>query len=74
MPSLGAPELIIILAIVIVLFGASRIPEIMRGVGSGIRELRKAAHDDDAPPAAARPDQTSATQAEAPAPDRRDVV
>src|SRR5438552_10925966 len=45
MPNLGAPELIIVLAIVVVLFGASRIPEIMGGMGKGIREFRKAARE-----------------------------
>lgn len=40
MPSLGAPELLIILAIVVVLFGASRIGDIGKGVGRGIREFR----------------------------------
>jgi len=46
MPTLGAPELIIVLAIVVVLFGASRIPEIMGGMGKGIREFRRATRDD----------------------------
>ena len=45
MPTLGAPELLIVLAIVVVLFGASRIPEIMGGMGKGIREFRKASSD-----------------------------
>lgn len=40
MPSLGAPELLIILAIVVVLFGASRIGDIGKGLGRGIREFR----------------------------------
>ena len=48
--TIGAPELLIVLAIVVVLFGASRIPEIMGGMGKGIREFRRAARDDlDAP-------------------------
>ena len=47
MPTLGAPELLIVLAIVVVLFGASRIPEIMGGMGKGIREFRKATRDED---------------------------
>ena len=41
MPSLGAPELIIILAIVVVLFGASRIGDIGGSIGRGIREFRR---------------------------------
>ena len=38
---LGAPELLIILAIVVVLFGATRIGDIGKGVGRGIREFRR---------------------------------
>ena len=51
----GAAELLIILAIVVVLFGASRIGDIGKGLGRGIREFRKelrdATQDDDAKPA-----------------------
>ena len=39
---LGVTELIIILVIVVVLFGASRLPEIGRGIGEGIRNFKKA--------------------------------
>ena len=41
MPSLGVPELIIIFLIIIVLFGASRIPHIGKGLGEGIRNFKK---------------------------------
>ncbi len=37
---LGAQELIIILILVLVLFGGRKIPEIMRGLGQGLREFR----------------------------------
>ena len=39
--SFGAPELLIILAIVVVLFGATRIGDIGKGIGRGIREFRR---------------------------------
>ncbi len=39
--SIGAPELLIILAIVVVLFGATRIGDIGKGIGRGIREFRR---------------------------------
>jgi sec-independent protein translocase protein TatA len=39
--SLGAPELIIILLIVILLFGATRIPALGAALGSGIRRFRE---------------------------------
>lgn len=44
--SLGAPELLIILAIVVVLFGATRIGDIGKGIGRGIREFRSELKDD----------------------------
>jgi sec-independent protein translocase protein TatA len=40
LPTLGAPELIIGLVIILLLFGAKRIPELARGLGSGVREFR----------------------------------
>jgi sec-independent protein translocase protein TatA len=39
--SLGAPELLIILAIVVVLFGATRLSGLGKGLGRGIRDFRK---------------------------------
>jgi sec-independent protein translocase protein TatA len=41
MPSIGGPELIIALVIILLLFGAKRIPELAKGLGSGMREFRK---------------------------------
>jgi sec-independent protein translocase protein TatA len=38
----GFPELIIILLIIILIFGASRLPEIGRGIGRGIRNFKDA--------------------------------
>ena len=40
--SLGGSELIIILVIVLLLFGAKRIPELARGLGRGVREFKDA--------------------------------
>ncbi|MGQ9731905.1 MAG: Sec-independent protein translocase subunit TatA/TatB [Candidatus Zipacnadales bacterium] len=40
--SFGTQEIILILILVLVLFGAKRIPEIMRGFGEGIREFKAA--------------------------------
>ncbi|HXG55066.1 MAG TPA: twin-arginine translocase TatA/TatE family subunit [Vicinamibacterales bacterium] len=45
MGSLGIPELIIILLIILVLFGASRLPEIGRGIGKGIKNFKSATKD-----------------------------
>jgi sec-independent protein translocase protein TatA len=40
--SLGFPELLVILVIVILIFGTSRIPELGRGLGEGIKNFKKA--------------------------------
>ncbi len=45
MGSIGTQELIIILVIVLLLFGAKRIPEIARSMGHGIREFKKATRE-----------------------------
>ena len=42
-PSLGGTELLIILAIVLLFFGAKRVPELAKGLGKGIREFRQGA-------------------------------
>lgn len=55
MPTLGAPELIIILVIIILIFGVGKLPEVGQALGKGIREFRGAAdseHDDEPQPAA----------------------
>lgn len=43
--SLGIPELLIILAIVVLVFGASRLPELGKGIGKGIRNFKDATKD-----------------------------
>jgi sec-independent protein translocase protein TatA len=45
MGSLGTPELLLILLVVLLFFGAKKIPEFAQGLGKGIREFRKAARD-----------------------------
>ncbi len=42
---LGLPELLIILVIVVLLFGAGRLPQIGSGIGEGIRNFRKSMKD-----------------------------
>lgn len=44
---IGMPELIIILVIVLIIFGAGKIPEIGAGIGKGIRNFRKATSEID---------------------------
>lgn len=45
MGNIGGPELILILIVVFLFFGAKKIPEIAKGLGEGVREFRKAARD-----------------------------
>ena len=43
--AIGVKELIIILAVIILLFGGRKIPELIRGIGRGIREFKEAKND-----------------------------
>lgn len=45
MPNLGPWEIILILAVVLMIFGPSKLPEIGKSLGSSIREFRKATTD-----------------------------
>jgi sec-independent protein translocase protein TatA len=42
---LNTPEIILILALALILFGAKKLPELARGLGNGIREFKKASRD-----------------------------
>jgi sec-independent protein translocase protein TatA len=44
---LGTPELIIVLVIVLVLFGGAKLPQMMKGLGEGMKEFRNATRDDE---------------------------
>ncbi len=47
MPRLGMGELVVILLIVVVLFGASKLPQLGAGLGPGIRSFKKALSGDE---------------------------
>ena len=47
MPTLGTTELIILLVIVLILFGGAKLPQLMKGMGEGMKEFRKATKDED---------------------------
>ncbi len=54
---LGGPELMIILVIILLLFGGSKLPALAKGLGESVREFKKAAKDDDeGKPAEKKPD------------------
>ncbi|MBX7159302.1 MAG: twin-arginine translocase TatA/TatE family subunit [Acidimicrobiia bacterium] len=60
MGSLGAPELLIILAIVLLLFGSTRLPKMARSLGQASKEFKKgidhgAQEDEESTPAAEKP-------------------
>ncbi|MCX6045572.1 MAG: twin-arginine translocase TatA/TatE family subunit [Chloroflexi bacterium] len=59
----GAPELLIILVIVAMLFGVGKLPEIFGAVGKGVREFRKGMAD---------PDEASGAKTEPPSPPSSD--
>ncbi|HEV3477803.1 MAG TPA: twin-arginine translocase TatA/TatE family subunit [Rubrobacteraceae bacterium] len=47
LPTVHGPELIIILVIILLLFGAKRIPELAKGLGTGVREFRRGTRSGD---------------------------
>ena len=46
---IGGWEFVLILAVVMILFGAKKLPELARGLGQGIREFKKASAEDHGP-------------------------
>ena len=42
----GMPQIILVIVIVLLLFGGKKIPELMKGIGSEIKEFKNAAKDD----------------------------
>lgn len=48
--SIGPSELILVLLVVILLFGGTKIPELMKGLGKGIKEFKNASRADDDEP------------------------
>ncbi len=43
--NLGAPEILLVVLVIVIFFGAKKIPELAQGLGKGIREFRKAARE-----------------------------
>jgi sec-independent protein translocase protein TatA len=61
MPSM--PELLIVLAIVVLLFGAKKIPDLAKGMGKGIKDFKKAIKEDDEEPKEIAKKETDAVEA-----------
>ena len=58
---IGFREILLILLIILILFGAKRIPEMMKAMGQGVKEFKRAAKDiqsDDEPAATSKPTNT----------------
>ena len=49
MGRIGTTEILIILGIVLLFFGGKKIPELMKGLGSGVKEFKKAAKGEEQP-------------------------
>lgn len=47
MGNLGATEIVLILLVIVLLFGSRKIPELMKGIGQGMREFKKASKVED---------------------------
>jgi sec-independent protein translocase protein TatA len=43
----GAPEIILILVVILIFFGGAKIPELMRGLGKGVKEFKNATKDEE---------------------------
>ncbi len=56
--TIGATEWIVIVAVVVLLFGGKKIPELMKGLGGGINEFKKAAKGEDAANTAKKEEET----------------
>ena len=73
---IGLPEILIFLVVVLLLFGAKRVPEIGRSMGRGMREFKDAVtgNDDEEPPRLPRAPEDEERVAEPAAPRERDSV
>jgi sec-independent protein translocase protein TatA len=49
MGDIGLTEILLILVVVVLLFGGKKIPEMMKGIGEGMKEFKKASKLDDEP-------------------------
>jgi sec-independent protein translocase protein TatA len=47
---IGGPQIILIIAVVLLLFGGRKIPELMKGLGSGIKEFKNATKEEEESP------------------------
>jgi sec-independent protein translocase protein TatA len=56
--TIGTTEWVVIIAVVLLLFGGKKIPELMKGLGSGIKEFKNAAKGEDSAPVTKKEEET----------------
>ena len=57
MRSIGGPEILVILVVFLLLFGGSKIPDLARGLGEGIKNFKKSVKDEESPKEEKKPTQ-----------------
>jgi sec-independent protein translocase protein TatA len=62
----GSTELLVILAIILLLFGGSKLPSLAKGLGQSVKEFKKASKDDDDEKPAVEPKKTEPTATNTP--------
>jgi sec-independent protein translocase protein TatA len=55
---IGPGQIVIVVVLVLLLFGGKKIPELMKGLGGGIKEFKKAAKGEDEAPVAKKEEET----------------
>ncbi|MBM3872983.1 MAG: twin-arginine translocase TatA/TatE family subunit [Verrucomicrobia bacterium] len=66
---LGGPELLLILAVVLLLFGAKKLPELAKGLGRSVKEFKKATNEAEEDEQSAKPAPAPVANAEAKKPE-----
>jgi sec-independent protein translocase protein TatA len=66
---LGGPELLLILAVVLLLFGAKKLPELAKGLGRSVKEFKKATNEAEEEEQSAKPAPAPVANAEAKKPE-----
>ena len=56
--TIGTTEWVVIIAVVLLLFGGKKIPELMKGLGSGIKEFKNASKGEDSAPVTKKEEET----------------